>query len=298
VVVAWSYLPEAGSPGPPEAGTARIARFATKNHYDGLGRVLARIAATLRNQGHRAEPMADDNRLVDRAAAVRAGVGWWGKNTMVLAPGAGPWLLLGSVVTDAELPVSEPMVRDCGSCDACLPACPTGALVSPGVLDARRCLAYWLQAPGVIPLGLRRAIDDRIYGCDDCLEACPPGGRLLAGSAAARGRTSLLELLGSDDATLLDRYGHWYIPRRQARYLRRNALVALGNTGGPQAAAVAAGYLSHPDWLLRAHAAWAVGELGDELARDVLDAAAAGETHPEVRAEIDLAREAATAGLR
>ena len=298
IVVAWSYLPEAGGPGPTEPGTARIARFATENHYDGLRRVLAEIATSLRVGGHRAEAIADDNRLVDRAAAVRAGVGWWGKNTMVLAPGAGPWLLLGSVITDAELPVSEPMVRDCGTCDACLPACPTGALVSPGVLDARRCLAYWLQAPGVIPYELRRAMDDRIYGCDDCLEACPPGGRLLANSTAPQGRTDLLELLGSDDAALLSRYRHWYIPRRQPRYLRRNALIALGNTGGPEAPAVAAGFLSHPDWLLRAHAAWAVGELGDDLASAVLDAAAAGETNPEVRTEIDLAREVATAGLR
>ena len=298
VVVAWGYLPDAGSPGPAEPGTARIARFATENHYDGLRRVLAGIATALRADGHQAEPISDDNRLVDRAAAVRAGVGWWGKNTMVLAPGAGPWLLLGSVVTDAELPVSEPMGRDCGTCDACLPACPTGALVTPGLLDARRCLAYWLQAPGVIPYELRRAIDDRIYGCDDCLEACPPGGRLLAGSTAARGRTDLLELLGADDATLLDRYGHWYIPRRQPRYLRRNALIALGNTGGPRAAAVAAGFLSNPDWLLRAHAAWAVGEVGDELAAVVLDAAAAGENHREVQTEIVLAREVATAGLR
>ena len=298
IVVAWSYLPEAGSPGSAVPGTARIARFATENHYDGLRRVLAEIAATVGAAGHQAEPIADDNRLVDRAAAVRAGVGWWGKNTMVLAPGAGPWLLLGSVVTDAELPVSEPMVRDCGTCEACLPACPTGALVSPGVLDARRCLAYWLQAPGVIPYDLRRAMDDRIYGCDDCLEACPPGGRLLAGSTVARGRTNLLELLGSDDAALLNRYGHWYIPRRQPRYLRRNALIALGNTGGPEAPAVAAGFLSHPDWLLRAHAAWTVGELGSNLAGEVLDAAAAGETHPEVSLEIDLAREVAAAGLR
>jgi len=298
VVVAWSYLPAAGSPGPPEPGTGRIARFATENHYSGLRRVLDEIAELVDAAGHQAVPIADDNRLVDRAAAVRAGVGWWGKNTMVLAPGTGPWFLLGSVVTDAELPVSEPMARDCGTCVACLPACPTGALVSPGVLDARRCLAHWLQAPGVIPYELRRAVGDRIYGCDDCLDACPPGGRLLAGSTAVRGRTDLLELLGRDDATLLDRYGHWYIPRRQARYLRRNALIAIGNTGGPQAAAVAAGFLSHPDWLLRAHAAWAVGELGDELAVAVLDAAGAGETHPEVSDEIGLAREVAAAGLR
>jgi epoxyqueuosine reductase len=298
VVVAWSYLPGAGDPGPPQPRTGRVARFAVEDHYRGLRRVLAELAATLHAAGHRAEPIADDNRLVDRGAAVRAGIGWWGKNTMVLAPGAGPWLLLGSVVTDADLPASAPMVRDCGTCDACLPACPTGALVAPGILDARRCLAYWLQGPGLIPYELRRAMGDRVYGCDDCLEACPPGGRLLAGSTARRGRVDLFELLRADDATLLERFGHWYIPRRQARYLRRNALVALGNSGGLDAAAVAAGFLSHPDWLLRAHAAWAVGELGGKMAAGVLAAAAAAETHPEVSDEIELARVVAEAGLR
>ena len=127
--------------------------------------------------GHRAAVLCDDSRLVDRAAAVRAGVGWWGKSTMVLAPGHGPWLLLGSVVTDASLPPDTPMARDCGTCAACLPACPTGALVAPGVLDARRCLAALAQSPGAIPREFRRAMGDRLYGCDDCLEACPPGQR-------------------------------------------------------------------------------------------------------------------------
>ncbi len=289
VVGAWSYLPEAGSPGVGRPRSGRIARFATEDHYRGLRAALGVVASLLADSGHRAEVLVDDNRLVDRAAAVRAGVGWWGKNTMVLAPGYGPWLLLGSVVTDAELAVTSPMRRDCGTCVACLPACPTGALVAPGVLDARRCLAYWAQAPGVIPVEFREAMADRFYGCDDCLDACPPGQRLLARSEPEAGRVDLVEVLGLSDRELLARFEHFYVPRRQARYLRRNALVALGNAGGPGAALVVAGYLGHPDWLLRLHAAWALGRLGGPVAAAALGARRGVEPRDDVRSEIEAA---------
>ncbi len=285
VAAAWAYVPGAGSPGASSRETGRVARFAEQDHYRGLRFGLDRLSTILREAGHRAETLADDNRLVDRAAAVRAGIAWWGRSTMVLAPGHGPWLLLGSVVTDADLAVDEPMRRDCGTCDACLPACPTGALAD-GVLDARLCLARLLQAPGVIPIDLREAVGDRVYGCDDCLEACPPGRRALGSDHRVSGRVDLVAMLQMCDRGLLETYGHWYIPRRSARYLRRNALVALGNTGGDRAVSVAAGYLGHPDWLLRAHAAWALGRLDGPAAAAALRKASAGERHPEVCIEI------------
>ena len=172
VVAAWSYMPTAGNPGPSSPGTGRVARFAGEDHYRGLLSVLRAMAEVLRAAGSRTEVLVDDDRLVDRAAAVRAGVGWWGKSTMVLDPRNGPWLLLGSVATDAELATTEPMVRDCGTCTACIPACPTGAIVEPGVLDATRCIAHLTQSAGFIAPDLRRSMGDRLYGCDDCLDAC------------------------------------------------------------------------------------------------------------------------------
>ncbi len=289
VVLSWSYLPAAGDPGPARPGSGRVARFATADHYRGLRRALAAVADHLRDGGHRAEALADDNRLVDRAAAVRAGVGWWGKSTMVLDPRHGPWLLLGSVVTDAPLPPTEPMMRGCGSCTACLPACPTGALVAPGVLDARRCLAHWSQVPGIIPRVFRPLMGDRIYGCDDCLDACPPGGKLAARASAVRGRVDLLAMLDADDATLLETFAHFYVPQRDPRYLRRNLLVALGNAGGAGAADVLARHLTHPDWMLRAHAAWAVGAGGGSAALARLGPARRWERHPAVRLELEMA---------
>lgn len=293
VVGAMAYLPEAGDPGPAHPQSGRIARFAVEDFYPPLRTALEKLAGMAREAGHRAEVLVDDNRLVDRAAAVRAGVGWWGKNSMVLAPRYGPYLLLGSVVTDAPLETSEPMRRSCGTCSACLPACPTGALVAPGILDASRCLAHWAQVPGIIPSKFREAMGDRVYGCDDCLDACPPGRRVLElARPSRRGRVDLVELLRSSDRSLLSRYGHFYIPRRQARYLRRNALVALGNAGGPAALAVLAGYLGHPDRLLRMHAAWALGRLGGSTSGAALKVGLGREKDTEVRHEIETALEA------
>lgn len=293
-VLSWSYMPEAGSPGAPVPGTGRIARFATSDHYVGLRGAAAAVAAELRNAGHTAEVLVDDDRLVDRAAAVRAGIAWWGKSTMVLDPRHGPWLLLGSVVTDARLAEDAPMRRDCGSCDACIPACPTGAIVAPGLLDARLCLAHWLQTAGVFPRELRVPLGDRVYGCDDCLDACPPGGKRVAEAERVEGRVDLIELLATSDDELLDRYSHFYMPRRRPRILRRNAILALGNThagrgGNPsasQAIAVLAGYLADPDEQLRLHSAWSLGRIGGRKAIGLLEQRQHVERVPAVSSEL------------
>jgi epoxyqueuosine reductase len=288
-VAGWAYLPDAGTPDRTEPATTRVARFATEDHYEPLRRILAAVADALDREGFRTAVLIDDDRLVDRAAAVRAGVGWWGKNTLVLAPGVGPWMLLGTVVTNAPLDLDEPMVRDCGTCRACLPACPTGALVAPGILDARLCLAAVLQSPGVIPRALREAVGDRLYGCDDCLDACPPGVRLAESARRRIGRHDVTEVLGLDDAALLDRFTHFYVPKRRAAVLRRNALVVLGNVGTDDHAALLAGYLSHPTSMLRVHAAWALGRVGGPVAAAALPAAMRHERDPAVLEEIGLA---------
>ncbi len=287
VVGIRSYLPEAGT-APIRPGHGRIARFAVDDPYLPLRRGLAAVAARLAEEGHRAEILVDDDRLVDRGAAVRAGLGWWGKSTLVITPGLGPWFVIGSVVTDAPLPLDEPMTRTCGTCDACLPACPTGALVAPGVLDARRCLSALAQSSGVIPRQWRAAMGDRLYGCDECLQACPPGSRLAQNADRERGSVDLTWLLGASDATLLDRFSHFYIPRRSPRYLRRNALVAIGNDGGEDFVPLVIEHTAHPDWLLRLHAVWALGRLGGPRVEPVLRARGEVEDNDEVRGEISI----------
>ena len=269
VVGARGYFTDA--PAPVEPGpTGRVARYAWEDHYAQLRAGLDAIAAILRAEGWRTRVLVDDNALVDRAAAHRAGIGWWGKNANLLLPGLGSWYVLGSVLTDAPLPPSAgPVDEQCGACARCLEACPTGAITAPGVVDARRCLAWLLQAEGPFPLEHRVALGHRIYGCDECQDVCPPNRRatVRAPGAGARAELPLLRLLDDDDAVVLELAGRWYIPRRDVRYVRRNALVVLGNVGDgrdPAVAAVLSRYLASEDELLREHAEWAARQLGRE----------------------------------
>jgi epoxyqueuosine reductase len=297
----------------------QVARYAWTDQYVPLKQALRGIALHLKGQGYRARVLADDNGLVDREVAHRAGLGWFGKNANLLRPGAGSWYVLGSVVTDAPLPTNPSPVEDhCGTCRRCLDGCPTGAIVAPGVVDAGRCLAWLVQAPGTFPRAYREVLGARLYGCDDCQEVCPPNHRVdavrlrdrSAGSPATESGAwvSLVELLAADDETLLARHGHWYIPGRDPRWLRRNALLALGNAAdlddaaadgadahadigpGAEARADAAPgvvatllrYLREPDPVLRAHAVWACRRLG----RDDLLGALIGRDDPEVAEEL------------
>ena len=268
VVGARSYLvedPEADRVGGP---VGRIARYAWEDHYAVLKDGLKAVAVVLKAAGWRARVLADDNAMVDRAAAHRAGIGWWGKNANLLLPGLGSWYVLGCVVTDAPMVASSGPIEDrCGGCTRCLDGCPTGAIVAPGVVDARRCLSWLLQAEGPFPRELRAALGDRIYGCDDCQEVCPPNRRApnRRASGAERPWAHLLDLLDPDDAVVLALAQRWYIPKREVRYVRRNALVVLGNIGdgsAPQVVEVLRRHLSHDDPLLRAHAVWAARRLG------------------------------------
>ena len=261
-------------PAPPRGPSGRVARYSWVDHYRPLRGALGTVAAELVGAGWRAKVVADDNALVDRAAAVRAGIGWYGKNSNVLMPGAGSWFVIGSVITDAPIaPLTPPApIGDgCGSCVRCLTACPTGALVAPGRLDARKCLAWLVQAPGVFPLEHRVALGDRLYGCDDCQDCCPVNLRAQRREAppdpeaGSEPTVDLLGLLRLDDTRLMELVGRWYIPQRQPRYVRRNALIVLGNTADPSdpgVAEVLRRALADPDPIVRAHAVWAAGRLG------------------------------------
>lgn len=326
VVGAWYYGPTEEGAGGAEAMAAaggrprgRVARYARQDHYASLRGALAQVAGTLEAAGWRGRVLADDNALVDRAAAELAGLGWFGKNTNILLPGRGSWFVLGAVVTDAPLAPDLPPTKGCGPCQQCLRACPTGALVAPGVLDARKCLAWLLQRPGVFPWEYREALGARIYGCDDCQEVCPVNRLALrVGNAARRDawgaeeapvngpevdaqpghganqvyaqpEVDVLDMLAATDLELISRYGRWYIPQRDPRYLRRNALVVLGNTGVgglPAVDRVLRLYLAHADEMLRAHAVWAAARLGRlELIAEI-EPAMAADPSPLVQAEM------------
>ncbi len=287
VVGALDYQRE--RPPRPAGPTGRVAAYSWEDHYSTLGVALEVIADRLRADGHRAVVLADQNHLVDRAAAHRAGLGWWGKNSNLLVPGVGSLVVLGAVLTDAPLEVtSQPVDDGCGSCRRCVESCPTEAIVAPGVVDARRCLAWLVQAEGIFAFEFRELLGDRIYGCDDCQDVCPPNlvRRRCPSDAGAGGAwADVLEMLEAGDEQLLAGLGRWYIPRRDPDYLRRNALLVLGNVADPTDGRVMAAvrcHLASPSPMLRAHAVWAALRLGFEE----LLVAAADDTDQMVQAEL------------
>ena len=256
---AGGSLPDPEFDGP----AGRVARYAVADHYQELRDALSAVANVLEVDGFRTRIVLDDNALVDRAAAHRAGLGWFGHNANLLVPGHGSWVVLGSIVTDADLVPSAVVPDGCGPCRRCLDGCPTGAIVAPGVVDARRCLAWLVQAEGTFPLDYREALGDRVYGCDECQEVCPPARRSPHAheEVAADGAwVELLWMLRAPDEELLARLGRWYIPRRDPRYLRRNALIALGNAADPNDAESRTElqrFIESDDDMLREHAQWA-----------------------------------------
>jgi epoxyqueuosine reductase len=247
-----------------------VAAYSWEDHYAVLREALDAMAAPLRAAGHRAIVLADQNHLVDRAAAARAGIGWWGKSSNVLVPGVGSLVVLGSVLTDAplETPDVAPVADGCRTCTQCLDGCPTGAIIEPGVIDAARCLAWLLQTDGMFPVDYRVALGDRLYGCDDCQDVCPPNQirrRRPSGAGDDGAWVPILEVLGLRDEALMERLGRWYIPHRDPVYLRRNLLVVLGNIGDgrdPRVGAAVRSALLDDRALVRAHAVWAARRLG------------------------------------
>ncbi|MEC8017655.1 MAG: tRNA epoxyqueuosine(34) reductase QueG [Actinomycetota bacterium] len=272
IVAALPYLAEDVAPA--TGRRAHIARYARADHYSILRTALRSVARNLKMAGERAVAFADDNALVDREAAYRAGIGWFGKNANLLLPGAGSYFVLGSIITTAMYEPSQPVDDGCGSCTRCLDGCPTGAIVAPGVIDARRCLAWLLQKSGTFPTEMRAALGDRIYGCDDCQEVCPPtvrlGRRNMSSAAPGLGEwVDPLDMLTMSDDELLDTYGLWYFAERDPRWLRRNAIIVLGNTTDPndsETLDVLQSVIDGQDVVLAEHAQWAV----DEIARRAL----------------------------
>ena len=247
----------------------RVALYALEDHYQQLRNGLEAIVQILDHHGFNSRILIDDNALVDREAAYRAGIGWYGKNTNLLLPDRGSWFVLGSVITNANFLPDIPNKGSCGTCERCIPACPTQAITAPGVLDANRCLAWLLQSEGQFPIEFREALGDRIYGCDDCQISCPPNRReerMQETSVSGNFGAPVLihDMLEMSDEELIQKYGRWYIPRRDPRYLRRNALVVLGNTSrasSRRARKILEQYLESDDNMIRSHAVWAAKRL-------------------------------------
>jgi epoxyqueuosine reductase len=243
-------------------GHGRLARYTWNDAYAELRETLDALGRRL---GGAYRVLVDANQHVDREAAARSGVGFYGKNTMLITRGHGSWVVLGTLVTDRELAATAPLDAGCGECRLCIDACPTAALDEPGTLDATKCLSYWLQAPAAIPEEYRAAVGAQVYGCDICQDVCPwnRGVRKRRdGAPSDAGHVDLVEWLERDGQALIDAYQRLYVPRNDPRWLRRNALVALGNVGGPEHEPILSAIAAGDDEIEREHAEWALARIG------------------------------------
>lgn len=280
IVAARPYLTD-DEPAPPtdlHGAHGRVGRYAWVDHYEPLRVGLREAGARIKAAGFRAAVFADDNSMVDRAIAHRAGIGWFGKNANLLLPGAGSFFVLGSLVTAAVYEAHEqPAADGCGSCVRCIDGCPTGAIIAPGVIDGARCLSWILQKRGPIPVEYRIAVHDRMYGCDDCQDVCPITVRLGrrntvpldASVSEVQSHVDVLDILDADDEWIEQRYGRWYIADRNMDWLRRNALVVTGNVADPsdrRVRATVGRYRHASDPILAEHADWAWHRLDERSA--------------------------------
>jgi len=280
----------------------RIAAYALgRDYHDVLSERMSPLVTMLRGAGHVARTYVDHGWMLDRAAAARAGVGWLGKNTNLLVPAVGSYVLLSEIVTSAEIEPDRPSLKSCGSCNACLRGCPTGALIAPGVIDNGKCISFWtIEHRGPIPLEMRPLLGDWIFGCDICQEVCPvnayprrtePPARTgdAFGALTVAGRPRLEELLTLDELQFRDRFRGSAIWRARRDGLLRNVCIALGNLADRRAVPALTGALRDRAALIRGHAAWALGQLAGQAARNQLELALRREDDPWVRDECELA---------
>ncbi len=250
--------------------TGKIARYALGDDYhDVIEAKLGKIDQFLRDFGGQQKCYVDTGPILEREHAAQAGIGWHGKNTMLIDERLGTWFFLAEILTTIELPPHDPVPDRCGTCDRCIKACPTGAITAPHRLDARRCISYLtIELKGSIPLELRPLIGDRIFGCDDCLDVCPWNRfAQISHETAFSARksttgTSLREYLQLTDAEFRQLFKDSPIKRIKRRGFLRNVCVALGNAGDVSDLPALERAAAEPEPLIAEHAGWAIEQIG------------------------------------
>jgi epoxyqueuosine reductase len=278
--------------------TGIVARYARidADYHDVIHPLLKRLIATIVEvcPEATARGVVDTAPLMEREFATLAGLGWAGKNSLLLNKHRGSYFFLASILTTLVLPYDQPHQSDhCGTCTRCLDACPTDAFPAPGVVDSRRCISYLtIEHREQIPMEFRRGIGDRLFGCDICQEVCPWNDRASRRSVkhavlqdrSSRGRIDLIDLLSMDEAAFRDAFRHTPMWRPRRRGLLRNAAICAGNAKDPRAVKVLCELLNDSEPLVRGAAAWALGKL--EACDDRLRLRLAVEVDRDVQAEI------------
>ncbi len=296
-----------GAPASAPPGGGVVSQYARGEDYhrvlESRLRKFARFAGSLARKAGlapddaRIPTLVDHGPLLEKAYAERAGVGWTGKHSNVIASRGSSWFFLGELLLPFRLPPDETHPNRCGSCVRCIDACPTGAIVAPYVVDSRLCVSYLtIELRGPIPKELRRPLGNRIFGCDDCQDVCPwnrfavpTADPAFAAPDDALGAETLARLLALTPQEFRDRSRRSAIRRASYAGFLRNVAVALGNSGDPAAFGPLTSALDHEEPLVRGHAAWALGEIDAARARPLLEARRKREPDASVREEIEAA---------
>ncbi|MBW3539545.1 MAG: tRNA epoxyqueuosine(34) reductase QueG [Planctomycetes bacterium] len=280
------------------ANTGRVSRYAwgEVDYHDMLRDKLQRLGDVLHEQhpGCRTRGIVDTAPLLERDFARLAGLGWFGKNTMLLNKRAGSWLFLAALLTDVELEPDEPHeTNHCGTCTRCLDACPTDAFPEPYVLDARRCISYLtIELRSPIPAELRAGVGEWLFGCDVCQDVCPWNRKAPRTADPAFGpRAELypaeaIEFLGLTEQAFQDRYGSTALARPGRTGMARNAAIVLGNCGDERAVPALVAALDGEDAIVRGAAAWALGRIGGDEAKLALERRLVQEIDETVKNEL------------
>ena len=294
LVVAVPYYDP--SPAANDPGEGRFSRYAWGRDYHKVVRrrletLLAALQAAM--PGLQGRICVDTAPLAEKDLAQRAGIGWVGKHGNLIRRGVGSWFFLGEILLDADLAPDPPALDHCGTCTRCIDACPTAAIVSPGVVDARRCISYLtIEHRGEIDADLRPAMGNLVYGCDICQDVCPHNRFALPSEDPAFAprhgleAPALTELLALDEAGFLARFAGSPVMRTKRHGLARNAAVALGNAGDPVAVPDLIAALDDPDASVRSHVAWALGRIGHPSGMEALSAHLSVEIDGTVREAI------------
>ncbi|MBU4350588.1 tRNA epoxyqueuosine(34) reductase QueG [bacterium] len=273
----------------------RIAKYDIGNFYYDVKLKLKKIVDFINQETdfkYKSKNKSCYISLTEKPIAQRAGVGWYGKNGIIVTERFGSWVVLGEIITELELETDESLRQDCGDCTICINSCPTKAIVSPYVIDRTKCLQFISERVMKVPLAFREKWEDRLYGCTTCQEVCPQNHKVIPKKCNPEygyigSRIPLIPLLQITEGEFQNYFAYNQIAMRPREAIKRNAVLALGNIGDTKAVAPLIRTLQEDDSsMVRGHTAWALGKIGGEKAKFALEKVLKSEKDREVREEI------------